>query len=159
MCRTPLPPALLDPCRRGGRRRGRGPPAPSRALPWGPGRKREGAGTERGERFLQGAELRLAEAGPFPPAPLGKHLLPGALMKAQSGGPHRQPGSSPSPPQKALRRGSEALPPQTSTGRPAALPAPREGSAPSGRVAPVRSEGCSRVTYGSSDWQQALFLF
>lgn len=155
MCRTPLPPAPLDPRRRGGRRRGRGPPAPSRASPWGPGRKGEGAGTERGERFLPGAELRLAEAAPFPPAPLGKHLLPGALMKAQSAGPHRHPRSSPSPPQKALRRGSEALPPQTST----ALPAPREGSAPSGRVAPDRSEGCSRVTYGSSDWQQALFLF
>lgn len=128
LCCTPLPPAPLDPRRRGGRCRGRGPsPATSMAVLRAPGQKGERVGMERGERLPLATELHLAEAGPFLLAPLGKHLLPGELMKVQTGGPHRQPRSSPSPAQKALGSVSEALPPQSSAGQPAALPAPPGG--------------------------------
>lgn len=86
-------------------------------------------GAERGEMFPAGAERRPAEAGPSPPAPVGEHLLPCALVGAQPAGPRRQPRSSPSPDPKPLSRGDATFlsPNVRGSGR---GPLPREASLP-----------------------------
>lgn len=126
----------LDPRRRGGQRRGRGPPAPSGAVPWGPGRKGEGVGTERTERVCSGSGAaprggcavptcapgqapagRRADGSPVwripPPAPLFPLTCPKSAWQ-----PQRSP---PAPNLRGAARGPSA---------------PPEGSAPGGRVAP-----------------------
>lgn len=135
MPRTSLPPAPLNPRGRGGQRSGSPPPRsqppPHPGPRWTagdavlrPGR----GGAKRGELFPAGSERRPAEPGPFPPAPVGKHLLPGALVGAQPAGPRRQPRSSPSPAPKPFGGGNEALLPPNlrgsggPAGRPATLP-------------------------------------
>lgn len=85
-------------------------------------------GAERGELFPAGAERRPAEVGPFPPAPVGKHLLPR---------PRRQPRSSPSPDPKPLRSGGETLLPLNLRGT--GSPAGRTAALP-GAPAGVRSQ-------------------
>lgn len=110
-------------------------PAPPRAAA-GAAALRPGA--ERGELFPAGAERRPAEAGPFPPAPVGKHLLAGALVGAQPAGPRRQPRSSlsPAPPpnRSAVTRKPSCPPASAATaalpGTPAAVRSQREASLP-----------------------------
>lgn len=106
--RTPLPPALLNSHRRGSRQSGSLPPRPIKAASGAAALGDRGA--ERSELFPAGAERRPAEAGPSPPAPMGEHLLPCALVGARPAGPRRQPRSSPSPDPKPLSRGDETLP-------------------------------------------------
>lgn len=153
---------LSPPChprRRGGRGGGLAPrPIKGRAAE-GSGTERGGSGHGKGRADSPGSGAAPAGAGPFPPAPLGKHLLPGGLIKVRSGGHTASPALFPltcpkrasqpqrSPPGPELRRAAPAL------------PAPRESSAPSGRVAPGSSQGCSRVTAAALTSSRRYFYF